>query len=46
MRAGRQLLREELGGSEREIEECRVDMERVVVGDRWWEENVDEMDTS
>lgn len=46
VRAGRQLLREELGGSEREIEECRVDMERVVVGDRWWEENVDEMDTS
>lgn len=38
VRAGRQLLRDELGGSEKEVEECRVDMERVVVGDRWWEE--------
>ena len=34
-RAGRQLLRD-LGGTEAEIEECRVDMERVF-GDRWWE---------
>ena len=33
--AGRKLLRD-LGGSEREVEECRVDMERVF-GGRWWE---------
>ena len=42
LRAGRQLLRDERGGSEREIEECKVDMERVVVGDRWWEEEEEE----
>ena len=35
LRAGRQLLRE-LGGTEKEIEECRVDMDRRFV-DRWWE---------
>lgn len=52
VRAGRQLLRDR-GGSEKEIEECKVDMERAFV-DRWWEEsvkeanevNTDEMDTS
>ncbi len=49
MRAGRQLLKH-LGGSEKEVEECRVDMDRVLV-DRWWEESAgkdggDEMETS
>lgn len=38
LRAGRRLLGEELGGSEWEIEECRVDMEKVAVGNRWWED--------
>ena len=50
-RAGRQLLRD-LGGKEAEVEECRVDMERVF-GDRWWEDDgaeagekdTDQMDT-
>lgn len=51
VRAGRQHLRD-LNGSEKEIEECQVDMDRVFV-DRWWEEsgkgnegNADAMDTS
>ena len=34
--AGRQLL-SELGGSEKEVEECKVDMDRVFV-ERWWED--------
>lgn len=53
VRAGRQLLRDR-GGSEREVEECRVDMDRVFM-DRWWEgegevkdgeANKDDMDTT
>ena len=51
VRAGRQLLRD-LGGSEKEIEECRVDMDRVIVN-RWWEDPIkdgevtmDKMDTT
>ncbi len=38
LKAGRQLL-SDLGGGEKEIEECRVDMDRVFV-DRWWEEGL------
>ena len=54
VRAGRQLLRDR-GCSEKEIEECKVDMDRVFASDRWWEEesvmeggdvDMDEMDTS
>ena len=55
IRAGRQLLRDR-GGSAKEIEECKVDMDRVFASNRWWEEqeevmeggdiNMDEMDTS
>ena len=37
MAAGRKLLME-LGGSEKEVVECRVDMDRVF-GDRWWEDD-------
>ena len=37
MRAGRQHLRD-LGGSEKEVRECKVDVDRVFV-DRWWEED-------
>lgn len=51
VRAGRQLLRD-LDGSEKEIEECKVDMDRVFA-DRWWKESVkddevalEELDTS
>ena len=51
MNAGRQFLIY-MGGSEKEIEECKVDMDRVRM-DRWWEESVPdgevdagEMDTS
>lgn len=53
VRAGRLFLRDRVG-SEKEIQECKVDMDRVFV-DRWWEEsvmegggvvNMDEMDTS
>lgn len=40
MRAGRQLLRE-MGGSRKEIEECKVDVDRVFV-DKWWEESGDD----
>lgn len=36
LRAGRLFLKER-GGSEKEIQECKVDMDRVFV-DRWWEE--------
>ena len=36
VKAGRQLL-QDWGGSEKEIEECKVDMDRVSVR-RWWEE--------
>ena len=37
--AGRLLLRE-LGGSEKEVEECKVDMKRAFV-ERWWEDRED-----
>lgn len=38
--AGRRLL-SEMGGSEKEIEECRVDMDRVFL-DKWWEESAED----
>ena len=44
VRAGRRLLME-WGGSEKEIEECKVDMDRRFV-DRWWEKRAVEPDVN